>query len=78
MKNGLVTADNSEILAEVQESLGLEPEECENMFENVLLTLSKNGYNLIRGELMRGREENAVELIKELDPQIVVHSLRHS
>jgi hypothetical protein len=66
LKSGEITAENSDILSEIQESLGVEPEECETMFENLLLRLSKNAMELIKGELLRGREENTVDLIKEL------------
>lgn len=66
LKSGQITADNSDILAEIQESFGLDPEECETMFENTLLRLAKAALDLTRGELMRGREENCVDLIKEL------------
>jgi hypothetical protein len=66
LKSGQITADDSEILGEIQESLGVEPEECETMFENVLMRLSQNAFKLIEGELLRGREENTVDLIKEL------------
>jgi len=66
LKSGEITAENSDILGEIQESLGLEPEECETMFERVLVTLAKNAFGLIKGEILRGREENTVDLIKEL------------
>ena len=66
LKAGEITADNSEILAEIQESVSLDPEECEAMFENLLATLSKNVFGIIKGEILRGREENTVDLIKEL------------
>jgi hypothetical protein len=66
LKSGTITADNSELLGEIQESIGIEPEDCEVMFENLLGTLSKNAYGVIKGEILRGREENTVDLIKEL------------
>ena len=66
LKSGDITADNSELLGEVQESFGIEPEECESMFDTILVRLSKTALDLIKGELMRGREENTVDLIKEL------------
>lgn len=66
LKDGLITAADSDILAEIQESLGIEPEECEAMFESTLMRLSQNALELIKGELLRGREENTVDLIKEL------------
>ena len=66
LKSGSITASDSDLLGEIQESMGIEPEECETMFENVLNTLSKNAYNVIKGEILRGREDNTVELINEL------------
>jgi hypothetical protein len=66
LKSGEIVADNAGILLEIQESLGIDAEECESMFEALLMRLSKNAIGLISGELLRGREENAVDLIKEL------------
>lgn len=66
LKNGEVTAENNSILGDIQESLGLDVEECEAMFESVLNTLAKNAYGLIKGEILRGREENVVDKINEL------------
>jgi hypothetical protein len=66
LKSGQITAENSDLLGEIQESIGIEPEECEAMFEKILDTLSKNAFNVVKSELLRGREENTVELIKEL------------
>lgn len=66
LKSGDITAENSDILGEIQESFGIDPEECEAMFEATLARLSKSALDLIKGELMRGREENTVDLIKEL------------
>lgn len=66
LKDGTISADNSDALGEIQESLGVDPDDCEAMFESVLMRLSKNAYELIKGELLRGREENTVDLIKEL------------
>ena len=66
LKSGTITASDSALLGEIQESIGVEPEECEAMFENVLNTLSKNAYNVIKGEVLRGREDNTVDLINEL------------
>ena len=66
LKSGEITADNSDTLTEIQESLNLDPDECEAMFEAVLLRLAKQAMDLINAELLRGREENTVDLIKEL------------
>ena len=66
LKSGDINANDCELLTEVQESLGMETDECESLFEAVLLRLSKAAFELIKGELLRGREENTVDLIKEL------------
>jgi len=66
LKNGEITVESSGILTEIQESLNLDPEECESMFETVLLRLAKQAMDLINAELLRGRDENTVDLIKEL------------
>jgi hypothetical protein len=66
LKSGEINADSSNSLTEIQESLNLDPEECESMFETVLLRLAKQAMDLINAELLRGREENTVDLIKEL------------
>jgi hypothetical protein len=66
LKSGAITADSSEILTEIQESLNLDPDECEAMFEAVLLRLANQAMGLINAELLRGRDENTVDLIKEL------------
>jgi len=66
LQSGSITVDDSDILTEIQESLNIESEECEAMFETILLRLSKNAIDLIKSELMRGREENTVDLVKEI------------
>ena len=66
VKSGELTADNFDVLTEIQESLNLDPEECENMFDNILRRQAKSALDLITGELLRGREENTVDLIKEI------------
>ncbi len=66
LKTGIITADTSDVLTEIQESLNLDPEECESMFEAVLLRLANQAMALINSELLRGRDENTVDLIKEL------------
>jgi hypothetical protein len=66
LKEGEITVENSDMFSEIQESLGIESEECEAMFETILLTLSKTAMDLVKGELLRGREDNCVDLIKEI------------
>jgi hypothetical protein len=66
LKSGEITAENADVFTEIQESLGIEAEECEDMFESTLMTLSKNAMDLVKSELLRGREDNCVDLIKEI------------
>jgi hypothetical protein len=66
LKSGDISVESSSILTEIQESLNLDPEECESLFESVLLRLAKQAMDLINAELLRGRDENTVDLIKEL------------
>jgi hypothetical protein len=66
LKSGDITVDNTALLTEVQESLNMDPDECETVFENAVLRLAKQAMDLINSELMRGRDENTVEAIKEL------------
>ena len=66
LKSGELNVNNADILGEIQESMGLEADECEEMFGSLILQLSKNAMDLVNAELLRGREENAVDLIKEL------------
>jgi hypothetical protein len=55
LKNGEITVEDSEIFTEIQESLGIDMEECESMFENILMKLAKNAMDLDSSELLRGR-----------------------
>jgi len=66
LKNGDITASNSDVLNEIQESLNLGVEECESMFEATLLRLASQAMGLIQSELLRGREDNTVDTINEL------------
>ncbi|KAG7367218.1 chloroplast envelope transporter [Nitzschia inconspicua] len=66
LKAGEITVENTDLLSEVQESLNMDPEECETVFENTVLRLAKQAMDLINSELMRGRDENTVEVINEL------------
>lgn len=66
LKNGDITVDSVDVLTELQESLGLDPQDCETIFENILLRLAKSTYETITSELLRGRQGSCVDLIKEL------------
>jgi hypothetical protein len=66
LQSGAISPENSDLLTDIQESLNLDPEECESMFEAVLLRLAKQALDLINSEMLRGRADNTVDTIKEL------------
>jgi hypothetical protein len=66
LKSGDISQGNTALLTEVQESLNMDPEECETVFENAVLRLAQQAMDLINSELMRGRDENTVDAINEL------------
>jgi len=66
LKSGALTVESGDMLGEIQESLGLESDEAEKVFESIVTRLAKQSYELVQGELLRGREENCVEPITEL------------
>jgi len=66
LKSGDLTADNNDSMVEIQESLNMDPEECETIFERTVLRLADDAMKLVVSELLRGREENTTELIVEI------------
>lgn len=66
LMSGVINAENMDSLTEIQESLNLDPEECETIVENLIQRLAKQASDSISSELMRGREENCIDGIKEL------------
>merc|ERR1712032_1456843 len=66
LKSGEITIENSDVLQEIQESLGLDPDECERIFENLIVKLATGQFNIIKGELMRGRQDTCVDPLKQL------------
>lgn len=66
LKSGGITAENSEYLTEVQESLNMDPDELEAVFEAMVLRLAKQTMELINSEFLRGRDDNLVDVINEL------------
>mmetsp|Transcript_54179 Transcript_54179/g.60573 ORF Transcript_54179/g.60573 Transcript_54179/m.60573 type:complete len:1128 (-) Transcript_54179:173-3556(-) len=66
LKAGEITVDNNDSMVEIQESLNMDPDECETVFENIVLRLAKEALNLMTSEILRGREENTVDLIIQL------------
>jgi predicted transcriptional regulator len=66
LRSGVINAENMDSLTEIQESLNLDPEECETIVENLIQRLAKQASDSISSELMRGREENCIDVINEL------------
>lgn len=66
LQSGELTADNNDSMVEIQESLNMDPDECETVFERTVLRLADDALKLIVSELLRGREENTTELIVEI------------
>merc|ERR1711957_28897 len=66
LQSGELTADNNDAMVDIQESLNMDPDECETVFERTVLRLVDDALKLIISELLRGREENTTELIVEI------------
>lgn len=66
LQSGDITVEDAEVLTEIQESLGLSADDCEAIFESILMRLSKTTYDNIAGEILRGREESCIDPIKQL------------
>ena len=48
LKSGEITMESVDTLTEIQESLGLNPDDCEAIFESILLRLAKTTYEIDR------------------------------
>jgi len=66
LQNGDISTESGEILTEIQESLGFQPDEAEEIFESLLLRLAKSSAEAIVANLKRGRTDNCVEPILDL------------
>lgn len=66
LTNGEITVESSDILTEIQESLGLNPDEAAKMLENILMKRSKAAMTRMKSELLRGREEQCVDIVLRL------------
>jgi hypothetical protein len=64
--SGEITIDNGEILSEIQDSLGMDPEEAEKVFFDIVVRRAQSVTSRMRAEILRGREENCVDLIERL------------
>jgi len=63
---GEITIESGELLSEIQDSLGMTPEEAETIFEVIIEKRSKNAVSTIKAEFLRGREENCIAPIERL------------
>ena len=66
LNRGEITINNADLLTEVQESLGLTEEEAEKVFENIVDKRAKVYIGQVKGEILRGREDNCAEAIKKI------------
>jgi len=66
LQSGAITVEDADELTEIQESLGLSADDCETIFESILMRLSKTTYDNIAGEILRGRQESCIQPIKQL------------
>jgi len=64
--NGDITIENGSILSDIQESLGMDPEEAEKVFLGILQKRAQGVMKRIKSEFLRGRDENCAELILRL------------
>jgi len=63
---GEITVESGGVLSEIQESLGLTPDEATEMFEDILNKRVKSAISRIKSEILRGREESCVEVIERI------------
>jgi len=66
LMKGEITIESGEILGEIQESLGLSPEEAEKIFENLIEKQAKFTLGQIKGDFLRGRDDQIAPQIKRL------------
>jgi len=64
--NGDITIESGDLLSEIQDSLGMDPEEAEAVFLDILQDRAQAVMSRIKGEILRGREENCADLILRL------------
>ena len=64
--SGDLSIESGDVLSDIQESLGMDPEEAEKVFLEILQKRAKAVTSRIKGELLRGRDDNCPELILRL------------
>ena len=63
---GEITIESGDLLSEIQDSLGMDPEEAEKVFFTILQKRAQGVMSRIKGEILRGRDDNCAELILRL------------
>eukprot|EP00543_Licmophora_paradoxa_P004231 CAMPEP_0202455454 /NCGR_PEP_ID=MMETSP1360-20130828/12979_1 /ASSEMBLY_ACC=CAM_ASM_000848 /TAXON_ID=515479 /ORGANISM="Licmophora paradoxa, Strain CCMP2313" /LENGTH=1089 /DNA_ID=CAMNT_0049075043 /DNA_START=186 /DNA_END=3455 /DNA_ORIENTATION=+ len=66
LNSGEIGLDSGEILTEIQESLGMDPEEAEEIFGELILKRAEFTYSNMEKGLRRGKTKGLVEPIKNL------------
>lgn len=64
--NGDITIESGDVLSEIQESLGMDPEEAEKVFLGILQRRAQAVMSRIKAELLRGRDDQCADLIIRL------------
>jgi hypothetical protein len=63
---GEITIESGDLLSDIQDSLGMDPEEAEKIFLGILQKRAQAVMSRIKGELLRERDDNCPELILRL------------
>jgi len=66
IERGSITTESGNHLTEIQESLGLSPEDCEKAIEGLVQQRVAEYLERIDKELLRGREDQCIDPIKKL------------
>lgn len=66
LMRGEITIESGDILGEIQESLGLSPEEGEKVFENLIKNQAQFTLGQVKGDFLRGRDDEVAPQIKRL------------
>ena len=66
IENGNITPESADILTEIQDSLGLAAEDCEEALDTLISNCAQSTLSNISNEFRRGRDERAAEEIKNL------------
>merc|ERR1711997_1293918 len=64
--SGEITIESGDVLSEIQDSLGLTSEDAEEIFADLLYNRAKGAISRIKGEFLRGRDENCADIVQRL------------